>query len=87
MSNNDANEQEVSQRIQELKVWLGSGFDDGIMKWFKSDLQVILSSQVSLDNARVQQALKKWEAAGFIEIVGTDDIYVRVLRRIPSTWE
>jgi len=78
--------QEDSQQINEMLDIVRAGirrfYDEGHYKWTKRSFEDFFDGKIPLSNPQVQSKLKEWEKNGAIRVVGKEDCYIEVLRRV-----
>ncbi|KKN93988.1 hypothetical protein LCGC14_0192520 [marine sediment metagenome] len=74
MSVNDKREWEIA--LRGLKRF----FDEGMAVWPREKFDSLFSSKEVANSHYVLEALKSLELQGAIILVGTDDLYIRIIR-------
>lgn len=76
-------DQDLEYRFDALRVMIDRMLDAGVTDVSMSSLKEMFSG-VSLADPRIQAQLIEWETAGCIQILGWEECYVRVRKRIAS---
>jgi hypothetical protein len=74
-------EQDIEYRFDALRVLIDRMLDAGVTDVTRAALKEMFSG-VSLADPGIQSRLIEWESAGFIQILGWEDCYLRVKKRI-----
>jgi len=74
-------DQDIEYRFDALRVMIDRMLDVGVTDVTKSALKDMFSG-VSLADPEIQARLIEWENAGYIQILGWDDCYFRIRKRI-----
>jgi len=74
-------EQDIAYRFDALRVMIDRLLDSGVTDVTTGALKELFSG-VSLADPLIQARFLDWEARGFIQILGWEDCYFRIRRRI-----
>lgn len=74
-------DQDIEYRFDALRVMIDRMLDVGVTDVTMSALKEMFSG-VSLADPRIQARLLEWETAGYIQILGWEECYFRIRRRI-----
>jgi len=56
-------------------------YGEGMVYWSKKNLNIILQKE-NTEIFNVLKTFKDWETKGFIQLIGDDDKYIKVLKKI-----
>jgi len=72
-----------SQVISSAIAGMSRFFSEGMCDWSKSDfLKLLHNDSELLNSAGLEMELRALERGGFIRIVGSDYVYIKVLKHI-----
>lgn len=74
-------DQDIEYRFDALRVMIDRMLDAGVTDVTKGALKDMFSG-VSLADPRIQSQLLEWETLGYIQILGWEECYVRIRKRI-----
>jgi hypothetical protein len=74
-------DQDVEYRLDALRVGLDRLFDRGTRDVSKVAIKAMFSG-VSLADSRIQARLLEWENDGAVQILGTEECYMRIVKRL-----
>ncbi|MGK2855571.1 MAG: hypothetical protein ACSLFQ_00050 [Thermoanaerobaculia bacterium] len=74
-------DQDIEYRLDALRVGLDRLFDRALRDVSKVAIKAMFSG-VSLADPRIQARLLEWEGEGAVQILGTEECYLRIVRRL-----
>lgn len=74
-------DQDIEYRLDALRVALDRLFDRELRDVSKMAIKAMFSG-VSLADPRIQARLLEWESDGAVQILGTEECYLRLVRRL-----
>lgn len=83
------NQDSVDFKLAGLMGGIKRFYSEGYNSWKKKDLlaELNVDSEDILTHPRVEQAFIDWQQQGFIEVVGRDDCYFKVLKPFPHGYK
>jgi hypothetical protein len=77
----DLLDEDIDFRLDALQVGMDRFRSQGRVDVPRDYLAVIFGDAKHIDDPRVQQRFRAWEAAGFVEVVGGTDCYLKITGR------
>jgi hypothetical protein len=83
MNDNKLTDKEITSLMDAIQHRIDRFLSEGQEEWSKKNLSDHFNDGVDLDDDRIQAALRGWEKAGIIQLIGREDVYFKVLKPFP----
>ena len=78
----DLLDEDIAFRLDALQVGMERFRSQGVSAVPRTFLASVFGGEQHIDDPRVQARFRAWQAAGGVELVGTDDCYLRITGRL-----
>jgi hypothetical protein len=78
----DLLDEDIAFRLDALQVGMERFRSQGVSSVPRTFLATVFGGEQHIDDPRVQARFRVWEAAGGVELVGSDDCYLRITGRL-----
>jgi hypothetical protein len=75
-------DEDLAFRLDALQVGMDRFRGQGVSAVPRTFLATVFGGEQHIDDPRVQQRFRDWQAAGGVEVVGTEDCYLRITGRL-----